>query len=51
MLANNPNFVDDVMKKYVMTVEPEDANTFEISLDGTFKAIEKARECNDAVGS
>ena len=50
-LANNPNFVDDVMKKYVMTVEPEDANTFEISLDGTFKAIEKARECNDAVGS
>lgn len=46
ILANNPNFVEDVMKKYVMTVYPEDANTFDVSLDGTFKAIEAARVCN-----
>ncbi len=46
ILANNPNFVEDVMKKYVMTVYPEDANTFDVSLDGTFKAIEAARQCN-----
>ena len=46
ILANNPNFVEDIMKKYVMTVYPEDANTFDVSLDGTFKAIEAARKCN-----
>jgi hypothetical protein len=51
LLANNPDFVDDIMKKYVMTVEPEDKNAYDVSLDGTFKAIEKARECNAAVGS
>lgn len=51
MLANNPNFVEDLKKRYVMTVMPEDKNTFDVSLDGTFKAIDKARECNDAVGS
>lgn len=50
LLANNPDFVDDIMEKYVMTVEPEDKNAYEVSLDGTFKAIEKARECNAAVG-
>ena len=46
ILANNPDFVDDIMKKYTMTVYPEDANSFEVSLDGTFKAIEAARKCN-----
>lgn len=51
ILANNPDFVDDVMKKYVMTVYPEDANTFDVSLDGTFKAIEAARKCNAEQGS
>lgn len=51
MLANNPNFVEDLKKRYVMTVMPEDRNTFDVSLDGTFKAIDKARECNAAVGS
>lgn len=38
------------MKRYNMTVMPEDENAFVVSLDGTFKAIEKARECNAAVG-
>lgn len=51
ILANNPNFVEDVMKKYVMTVYPEDANTFDVSLDGTFKAIEAARKCNEEQSS
>lgn len=51
ILANNPNFVNDVMKKYVMTVYPEDANTFDVSLKGTFKAIEAARKCNAEQGS
>ena len=51
ILANNPNFVNDVMKKYVMTVYPEDANTFDVSLDGTFKAIEAARKCNEEQSS
>lgn len=46
ILANNPDFVDDVMKRYTMTVYPDDANSFDVSLDGTFKAIEAARKCN-----
>ena len=46
ILANNPDFVEDVMKRYTMTIYPEDANSFEVSLDGTFKAIEEARKCN-----
>ena len=50
LLANNPAFVDDIMKRYNMTVMPEDDNAFVVSLDGTLKAIEKARECNAAVG-
>jgi hypothetical protein len=32
ILANNPVFVEDVMKKYTMSVYPEDANSFEVSL-------------------
>lgn len=46
ILANNPDFVNDVMKRYNMVVMPEDANAFEVSLDGTLKAIEAARKCN-----
>jgi len=46
ILANNQNFVNDVMKKYVMSVYPEDANTFDVSLDGTNEAIKQARQCN-----
>ncbi|MGV6803411.1 MAG: hypothetical protein ACWA49_04330 [Ruegeria sp.] len=46
ILANNPQFVDDVMKKYEMTVFPEKAFAFTVSLDGTLKAIEAARTCN-----
>lgn len=46
ILANNAQFVDDVMKKYEMTVFPEKEFAFTVSLDGTFKAIEAARKCN-----
>ncbi|MEM6566293.1 MAG: hypothetical protein AAF665_17695 [Pseudomonadota bacterium] len=49
ILANNPDFVDDVMKRYNMIVMPETSFAFEVSLDGTMKAIEKARECNTEV--
>ncbi len=46
ILANNPQFVEDVMKKYDMTVFPEKESGFTVSLDGTLKAIEAARACN-----
>ncbi|WP_170397060.1 hypothetical protein [Ruegeria arenilitoris] len=46
ILANNPQFVEDVMKKYEMTVFPEKETGFTVSLDGTLKAIEAARTCN-----
>jgi len=45
LLTNNPDFVEDVMKSYNMIVMPEDEFAFVVSLDGTFKAIEAAREC------
>ncbi|MDV7143744.1 hypothetical protein R3X27_13740 [Tropicimonas sp. TH_r6] len=45
-LTNNPNFVEDVMKKYDMIVFPEDSYAFTVSLEGTLKAIEAARKCN-----
>jgi hypothetical protein len=46
ILANNPDFVEDVQRRYNMIVMPENSNSFEVSLDGTLKAIDKARECN-----
>jgi len=46
LLANNPDFVDDVMNRENMIVMPETTFAFEISLDGTKKAIEAARACN-----
>ncbi|CUH49470.1 MULTISPECIES: hypothetical protein [Ruegeria] len=46
ILANNAQFVDDVMNKYEMTVFPKKEFAFTVSLDGTKKAIEAARQCN-----
>ncbi len=46
LLANNPDFVTDVMERETMIVMPESNFAFEISLAGTKKAIEAARECN-----
>ncbi|NOD34870.1 MULTISPECIES: hypothetical protein [unclassified Ruegeria] len=51
ILANNAQFVDDVMKKYEMTVFPEKEFAFTVSLDGTLKAIEAARTCNSEQSS
>lgn len=45
ILANNPQFVEDIMKRYTMIVMPEDEYAFVVSLDGTMKAIEAARAC------
>lgn len=47
LLANNPDFVEDVQRRYNMVVMPEHSNSFEVSLDGTLKAIDAARMCND----
>jgi hypothetical protein len=45
ILSDNPQFVEDVAKQYVMTVFPETNFAFTINLDGTLKAIEAARTC------
>ena len=46
-LVDNAQFVDDVMKKRTMVVFPEKEYAFAVNLDGTFKAIEAARKCNE----
>lgn len=49
VLSDDPQFVDDVARKHVMTVFPEKEYAFEVNLKGTYKAIEEARECNKKV--
>lgn len=51
LLTNNPKFVEDVEKQYEMVIFPEETYAWIVSLDGTMKAIEAARECNMEVGS
>ncbi|TMV10297.1 hypothetical protein FGK63_04325 [Ruegeria sediminis] len=51
ILANNPNFVNDVMKKHEMIVFPEKEFAFIVNLEGTNNAIEAARKCNTEQGS
>ncbi|MFC3613209.1 hypothetical protein ACFORG_05500 [Lutimaribacter marinistellae] len=46
-LTDDPEFVEQVRKQYVMTVFPEKEYAFSVNLDGTFKAIEAARKCNE----
>lgn len=43
--ANNPDFGEALAKAHVLTLNPEGDNPIEISLDGTFKAIEETRAC------
>lgn len=50
ILANNPQFVEDIRKKHYMIVFPEKPGAFKVDLTGTYKAIEEARACNDAQG-
>ena len=51
LLGNRPVFIEDVMKQYEMVVHPGEENSFTISLDGTLKAVEAARECVAELGS
>jgi hypothetical protein len=48
--SNNPQFIDDLARKYVMTVFPKTANAFRVYLKGTYKAMEMARKCNAEQG-
>ena len=49
VLAKDAQFIEDVMKKYEMSVMPEHENSFTVDLKGTFKAIEEARKCNEEI--
>lgn len=49
VLSDDPQFIEDIARKYVMTVWPEKEYTFSVNLEGTFKAIEMARECNKSI--
>lgn len=51
VVSNDPQFLSDVMKKYDMIVMPEQEGAFVINLDGTFKAIEAGRKCNEEINS
>ena len=46
VLSDDPQFVDDIARKHVMTVFPEKEYVFQVNLEGTYKAIEMIRECN-----
>ena len=45
ILAKNEQFIDDVARKYTMTVFPEKSYAFVVDLTGTFEAIKLARQC------
>ena len=51
ILANNPQFINDLAKKYTMTVFPDTTGTFVVDLKGTYKAMEMGRKCNAEQGS
>ncbi|MEH6836351.1 MULTISPECIES: hypothetical protein [Falsihalocynthiibacter] len=44
----NSNLATDIAKQYTMTVFPGAEYAFIINLDGTLKAMEAARECNES---
>lgn len=46
VLSDDPKFIDDIARKEVMTVFPQKEYVFSVSLKGTYKAIEMARQCN-----
>lgn len=51
ILIDNPDFVTDVQKRYNMVVFPKREGAFSVSLEGTLKAIEAARECQSQQSS
>lgn len=50
ILADNPQFIEDLAKKYTMTVFPKKEQSFVVDLAGTYKAMELARTCNSEQG-
>lgn len=50
ILADNPQFISDLAKKYTMTVFPETVGAFVVDLKGTYKAMEMGRKCNAEQG-
>lgn len=50
ILANNPQFIEDVARKYTMTVFPEEEQSFVVDLAGTYSALDLARTCNAEQG-
>jgi len=49
VLSDDPQFVDDLARQYVMVVFPDESYTFAVDLKGTFEAIKMAKECNKAL--
>lgn len=49
VLSDDPQFVDDLARQYVMVVFPDESYTFAVDLKGTFEAIKMAKECNKAI--
>ncbi len=45
VLANNPDFVRDIQKGHHMMAKPEKGTGVIINLDGTYNAIEAAKDC------
>ncbi|SFL14164.1 hypothetical protein [Shimia haliotis] len=48
VLTDNPQVIEDIAKERVMVVFPEEEFSFIVNLDGTYKALELARECTQA---
>ncbi|MGR3660291.1 MAG: hypothetical protein ACU0CA_03755 [Paracoccaceae bacterium] len=46
VLSDDPQFVEDIARKHMMTVFPEKEFAFIVDLTGTYDAIEMARKCN-----
>jgi len=49
VLSDDPQFVDDLARQYVMVVFPNESYTFAVDLTGTFEAIKMGKECNKSL--
>ena len=50
ILANNPEFINDLANKYTMIVFPKKDAAFVVDLTGTLKAMTEAKKCNAEQG-
>lgn len=48
VLTDDPQMIEDIAQQYTMTVFPEKSYGFILDLAGTKKALEMARDCNQA---